>query len=119
MGCNPTKPITITVYDPNVPQRTGFVQEFTAPGSQARRFVNTMGPSKMWEFFFVDTLYVPEEPDVAAGQAEWRWCTQCMGLFFNGHPLEGCVPEDRRHAHLGVERQLLADRQRTGPVELA
>jgi hypothetical protein len=93
MGCNPTKPITITVYDPNVPGRTGFVQEFTQPGSQARRFVNTMGPSKVWEFFFVDTLYVPEEPDVAAGQAEWRWCTRCMGLFFNGHATKGACPK--------------------------
>src|SRR5262245_33323033 len=93
MGCNATKPITITIYDPNAPGRTGFIQEFRPPGSQGAKFVNTMSPSKIWEFFFVDTLYIPATPDVPAGQAEWRWCTQCMGLFFNGHATKGACPK--------------------------
>ena len=93
MGCNPTKPITITAYDPNAPGRTAIIQEFTPPGSKARLFRNSMAPFKTWEFFFVDTLYVPIKPSVPAGQDNWRWCTQCMGLFFNGHATKGACPK--------------------------
>ena len=109
MGCNPAGPITITIYDPNAPGRTGFIVEFTPPGSPPStdssgrsgsgklqpgvKFVNTMNPSKLWQTFFVDTFYIPAKPDVPAGQAEWRWCTQCMGLFFNGHATKGACPK--------------------------
>lgn len=96
MGCNPAPPITITAYDPNVPGKTAFIQEFKEPG-QVRKFVNTLDLNRRWEQFFVDTSYVPERPTVLAGQAKWRWCKACMGLFFDGHATKGACPNGGNH----------------------
>jgi hypothetical protein len=96
MGCNPKPPITITAYDPNAPGKTAIIQEFKSPG-QGRKFVNSMGPSKRWEHFFVDTSYVPDRPNVVAGQKKWRWCNSCMGLFFGGNATNGACPKGGNH----------------------
>jgi len=97
MGCNPNLPITITAYDPNAPGRTAIVQEFTTGSPAQRKFVNSMNPTKTWDFFFVDTFFVPITPSVPAGQAQWRLCGACMGLFFDGHSSKGTCPKGGPH----------------------
>jgi len=97
MGCNPNLPITITAYDPNAPERTAIIQEFTMGNPPQKKFRNSMNPGKTWDYFFVDTFYVSITPSVPAGQAQWRLCGACMGLFFDGHGSKGVCPKGGPH----------------------
>jgi hypothetical protein len=33
----------------------------------------------------------------AVGQSEWRFCTKCLGLFFNGLANKGVCPAGQHH----------------------
>jgi hypothetical protein len=100
-GCNPTAPITITAYDPNVQEKTAMIQEFTPPGFNLRRFMNSQS-SRVWDLFFVDTDYQPMRPSVVAEQAQWRGCAKCQGLYFDGHATKGACPRGGAHGGLSV-----------------
>jgi len=36
-----------------------------------------------------------------AAQADWRWCLQCQGLWFNGHLDNGVCPRGGAHTSVG------------------
>ncbi len=39
--------------------------------------------------------------DGAGGQSNWRWCSKCEGLWFNGHPGYGKCPTGGGHISSG------------------
>ena len=39
----------------------------------------------------------PKMPFGFTLQSEWRWCSKCAGLFFNGNETKGVCPEGKEH----------------------
>ncbi|MBF6048426.1 hypothetical protein GO001_24990 [Streptomyces sp. NRRL B-1677] len=42
------------------------------------------------------------------GQANWRYCTKCFGLWFNGNPTNGVCPAGGAHSAGTSSNYLLA-----------
>jgi hypothetical protein len=47
-------------------------------------------------------------PAQAASQANWRWCSKCEGLWFNGRPGYGRCPAGGGHTSRGSSNYVLA-----------
>ena len=94
-ACTDGGPKSITIYDPNNPKQLGAIT-FPAPNQ-----VKNSLSAKAFHAFFIDTGYRPNKPNVVTGQGNWRWCTKCQGLFFNGRT-RGICPKGGVHEKGGV-----------------
>ena len=108
IGCNDTGPMAISVYDPNLPDKTAFVTQ-----RASNDFRNTAA-SKPYHSFFVDDGYQRKAPPVLAGQSNWRWCRKCQGLFFFGNPTNGACPKGGSHDVVGSQNYVLSINQGNG-----
>lgn len=93
--------LSIEVYDPNWPDRTTIIS-----GNFSDGFKNSVSGS-WWSDVFVDTGWKrTDPPDLGASKLEgnWRWCNQCMGLFWSGDVTNGSCPATRgQHLAGGVK----------------
>jgi hypothetical protein len=84
MDCtNATGAMIVTVYNPNHPNERGMLIQIAD-----NQFLLSKS-SQQWSQFFVDDGYQPAAPPALAGQANWRCCLKCQGLFFLGNPTAG------------------------------
>jgi len=106
---------SIGIYDPNSPNRGGTV---TLP---APNQVKNSLSQKNYHAMFVDIYYRPIKPNIVTGQGNWRWCTKCQGLFFNGQS-RGVCPNGSVHQvggvyHYTLQTQFGGDWKRCGFCE--
>lgn len=86
IACSPTRPMNITIYDPNVPNRTGTITQVAS-----NKYSSTLAPSTVWHGFFVDDAYRFNRPTVVHFQNKWRWCRKCQCLVFGGSTTGVCA----------------------------
>jgi hypothetical protein len=101
IDCSATKPPLIKLYDPNFPDRVTVMK----PGLGGPAFVET--PGGQWHGFFIDSGYRKQAPPLLGGQANWRWCHKCEGMFFNGDATNGVCPAGGVHAIVGSGNYVL------------
>lgn len=85
IACSPTRPMNISIYDPNVPHRTGTVTQIAS-----NSYRNSLS-STAWHGFFVDDAYTFNRPTVVHFQNKWRWCRKCQCLVFGGSTTGVCA----------------------------
>jgi hypothetical protein len=108
IGCSDAGPMAISVYDPNVPDKTATVTQ------RAEFDLRISVSTKAYHSLFVDDGYQRKSPPVLAGQASWRWCRKCQGLFFAGNTTRGVCPKSGAHDVVGSGNYVLSIHQGHG-----
>ena len=86
IACSPTRPMNISIYDPNVPHRTGTITQIAS-----NSYRSTLSSTTAWHGFFVDDAYTFNRPTVVHFQNKWRWCRKCQCLVFGGATTGVCA----------------------------
>jgi hypothetical protein len=56
-----------------------------------------------------DNYVLPDLASGQPGQSNWRWCSNCQGLFFAGNPTLGVCPAGGAHTDAGSDNYVLPD----------
>ncbi len=90
--------LSIRIYDPNFPNDDTVTMSLSTANSQHTTPVTYSKSSRTVVCFFRPDYIFSPPPVAILGQAEWRWCHKCSGLFFSGGQASiGSCPAGGQH----------------------